>query len=558
MGKTTNKKKHAQSKFEKVFVNLVQQPPEIIQRVLSYIRLDCLSIFLDCKPLVPFILPYIKKHVVVFSKHETVSGPLNWQRFEREGGDGIPLLMQELTAVMAKYDVCPKEATIHVAREVDYTYPRPIDPNADINSNVDAFVEFFEESKIKKRTAQWLASHGAVLRKIKHWNVLDKVIQQYSGWELELFKRYMNVKSLDFDLPEYDDEVDDAAREIIMREIPDDVIGLLFEMKESLKPFCFLRFSSLKKLMCPLDNGDQIELLPQTLESLNIYVSGADEEVTFAETHKAPANVKELEVSSGHDFPNLGLIIQQMPKLESFKLEGSSGHSSIESLRLPEKTLSKLHFSVCLLLTDWPTIRRFQNLTELYTVRGPFPHGVFVKKLEFPKLKVFEYLPNGMTFYNPRYGRNLPESENSSTNLNDVILPLNLVKFLIEGDITIDKWKAPPKLQQVSFIYTRFPNGINFELPPSVQLLQIANTNLESLNDFRFPSDLMFLEIVGNRYLSSMKRTNLSDLKNLFYVNFQGSNLRGWCDRPNSMLKYKFDSFQEPEQDPEARRGWAF
>ncbi|RCK55954.1 hypothetical protein Cantr_05354 [Candida viswanathii] len=256
--------------------------------------------------------------------------------------------------------------------------------------------------------------------------------------------------------------VDDAAREVIMREIPDDVISLLFEMKDNLKPFGFLRFSSLKKLMCPLDNGDQIELLPQTLESLNIYVWGEEDEVTFAETHKAPANVKELEVSTGYGFPNLGLIIQQMPKLELFKLEGGSELSSIESLRLPEKTLSKLPLSVCLLLTDWPTIRRFQNLTELYTVRGPFPHGVFVKKLEFPKLKVFEYLPNGMSFYNPRFHRNIPESENASTNLNDVMLPLNLAKFFIQGDITIDKWKAPPKLQQISFVYTRFPNGINF------------------------------------------------------------------------------------------------
>ena len=83
-----------------------------------------MHIFLDCDALVPFILPYINKHVQIYEHPINITGPLVWKTFQLEYTKMIHLSMSKLKELMDKYKICPNEATIYVEDSVNFTIDR--------------------------------------------------------------------------------------------------------------------------------------------------------------------------------------------------------------------------------------------------------------------------------------------------------------------------------------------------------------------------------------------------------------------------------------------------
>lgn len=539
--------------FDKLFISLVNLPPKVIKCILSYIRKDCLVLFLECNALVQFILHYIEKHVEIVLNRKEISGPLVWRTFDSVILN-ICLLIKEVNEIIKKYNIFPNEATICLAEHVvamieeDKNNEEGQETNAANTRNRRLRYDQETYNRLyQEKLTKWCLNNQELLRKIKKWNIEDELYQGNGAGILTKITQYMNLKSIKIQFLEYDDELDKETCIQIMNDIPDSIFEIRILMDDELKNFNFLKYSSLKKLEVPITSHNQINLLPSTLESLSIYIPRRGIEVTFDADDKVPPNLENFVVSVGYGFRGLGMLIQQMKKLKSFKIRFAGEIDNLKSLCLPDSDITSLIFESCE-FNDYELIRKYKNLKTLSILRSDFPKGLFVSESDFPHLRTFEYLPNTLIYYNFRFGTP-PESENSSTILNDkVIFPPNLRNISIEGDITIDNWVPPKDLLVLSLTQSRFPKGIKFKLPDTLILLQITGSTLKSLNNFHFPKRLKLLNMSGNRFLKSMKNTNLKHLEELFGVEFLNTAITE-SDRPNNQIQYKFNNFTSPKNE---------
>ena len=449
---------------------------------------------------------------------------------------------------MNKYNICPNEATIYLREHIKAM----IDEDENIEEGQETngtnirnrhlrYDQEIYDRLYQEKLPKWCLNNQELLRKIKKWNIEDELYQMNGAAILTTITPYMNLKSVKIQLLEYDNELDNVICIEIMNSIPDSIVELSILMDDELKNFNFLKYSSLKKLKVPITSHKQINLLPPDLESLDIYIPRRGIEVTFESTDKVPPNLENFLVSVGYGFHGLGMLIKQMKKMKSFKIRFAGEFDSLKYLRLPNSNITSLIFESCD-FNDYELIRKCKNLKTLCILRTDFPQGLFVSELDFLHLKTFKYLPNSLIYYNYRFGEP-PKSENSSTILNDkAIFSPNLNNILIEGDITIDNWVPPRDLLVLSLSQSRFPKGIKFKLPDTMILLQITGLTLKSLNNFHFPTRLKLLNMSGNRFLKSMKNTNLKNLKKLFGVEFLNTAIIE-SDRPNNQIQYKFNSF---------------
>ncbi|RCK63298.1 hypothetical protein Cantr_09968 [Candida viswanathii] len=64
-----------------LIIKLITLPPSVIKQVLSCIPKGCLGYFLDCKALVPSVLPYIQEHVMMRDVGYAENQAPNMKRF---------------------------------------------------------------------------------------------------------------------------------------------------------------------------------------------------------------------------------------------------------------------------------------------------------------------------------------------------------------------------------------------------------------------------------------------------------------------------------------------
>ena len=538
--------------FDKFFLSFVKWKPEVIKCVMSYIRSDCLHIFLDCDALVPFILPYINKHVQIYEHPINITGPLVWKTFQLEYTKVIHLSMSKLKELMDKYKICPNEATIYVEDSVNFTIDRKGNIRKDPENEDEDDYAYRDRVQFYEKLDKWCLYHQEILGKVKNWRLEDKIYQRDGAKFLSKLNSYMNLMSIDVALPQFDNDVDPEAQKEILNCIPNSVSGLSFDMKDELTSFNFLRYSYLRKLECPIFYRDHINLIPPSVESLNIYVYG-EAEVTFLDTDKVPPNLKQFTVGTGYGFPNIAILIKQMNKLEWFEYCHDSKITKLESLCLPHSNITSLVFQSCV-FNDYSSIRKYKALKRLWILHSNFPRKLFVSVEDFPNLQEFIFLPRSMVYYNPRFCVEPPASENSSTVLDDrLVFPPNLGILQIDGDLTIKTLNLPKKLNALTLGSSRFPKGIRFKLPDSISLLQITGTTVKSMNGFHFPTNLKYLAICGNGLLKSMTNTNLKSLKHLYFVDFRGTTIANQ-DMPSETNKYKYNSFTAPIED----RGYGY
>ncbi|KAK6876187.1 hypothetical protein K4I79_005822, partial [Candida tropicalis] len=276
--------------FDKHFIAFLKLPPEIIQRVISYIRKDLLTIFLDCNALVPFILPYIERQVEIVTYIYEITGPLLWSSFESNTLNMPQLSMTKLKELMDSYKICPKEATIDIRANVDFTNYQEGNNITSDHDEENREAEYQLINLVDESLDKWCEYNQEILGKVKNWRLQDKIYQRDGAQFLSKLNSYMNLMSFDVMFPEYDD-VDPETQKEILNCIPESVSCLSFDMKDGSINSNFLKYSYLRKLKCPITSRNQINLIPPSVESLNIYAYN-EAEVMFLDTDKVPPNLK--------------------------------------------------------------------------------------------------------------------------------------------------------------------------------------------------------------------------------------------------------------------------
>ncbi|MCP8718716.1 MAG: hypothetical protein M5F18_05395 [Asgard group archaeon] len=541
--------------FDEFFISFVKWQPEIIDYVISHIGKGCLTIFLDCDALVPFILPYIERQVEIVTHPVKITGPLVWESFGLDNTKIPRLSMGELKQIMDKYKICPKEAVIINPRHIvadsiemkKYTLTQLSD---------DSFTDLPDDERevshhpcgkqFYRKLHKWCLHYQEILSKIANWNLEEYVMYLDETKFMSKLNCFMNFQSIMYKFPYLNDDDEDEfhheAQKGIINTIPNSVVSLELFMTHKLQNFNFLKYSSLRKLLCPIASHNQINLIPPCVESLNLFVHSFKVEVTFLDTDKVPQNLKEFVVMA-YGFPNIEILIKQMDKLESFKISQYWTSTRIESLCLPDSNITNLVFESCC-FDDYSSIRKYKGLKILKIIDSFILPNLLVSKDDFPNLKTFEYRPGNYRNEDP------PESNAIDSK---VIFPPNLSNLLLEGDITIEDLVLPRNLQMLTLKGTKFPRGIKLRFPDTLFRLKILMTTITSLNGVLFPKNLQVLILTDNRLLKSMTNTNLSRLEHLYIVDFSGTTIANQ-DMPSETNKYKYNSFTAPIED----RGYGY
>ena len=531
--------------FDKHFIAFLKLPPEIIQRVISYIRKDLLTIFLDCNALVPFILPYIERQVEIVTYIYKITGPLLWSSFELNTLNMPQLSMTKLKELMDSYKICPKEATIDIRANVDFTNYQEGNNITSDHDEENREAEYQLINLVDESLDKWCEYNQEILGKVKNWRLQDKIYQRDGAQFLSKLNSYMNLMSFDVMFPEYDD-VDPETQKEILNCIPESVSCLSFDMKDGLINSNFLKYSYLRKLKCPITSRNQINLIPPSVESLNIYAYN-EAEVMFLDTDKVPPNLKEFAVITGFGYNNIEILIKQMDKLGSFKICQYWTSTRIESLCLPDSNITNLVIDSCG-FDDYSSIRKYKGLKRLKIIGSIILLNLLVSEDDFPNMQELIFMPSGMV--NPNYlDASVSNLEDPFTPLGDkLVFPPNLANLEINSDFIFKTLNLPRKLNSLTLSRTIFPNGITFKLPDTLRYLKLSETKLRSLDDFHFPTNLEALIIHCNRHLKSMTNTNLSSLGHLYFVDFFGNRI---CDpdKPRESNRYKYNTFNSSMSD---------
>ncbi|RCK57322.1 hypothetical protein Cantr_06857 [Candida viswanathii] len=513
-----------------LILRLVKQPPEIIERVISYIRKDNLSIFLDCHVLVPHVLPYFEKHVCLDSSFGEPRGPLIWQTFDPVVEEDLPrLLMRDLQEFIKRFDKYPEEVSTMVCMEVELSYEdkelrRPEDTPVDSECEDD-----YIEIDMQEYIPRWCEVYLDLLKNVKYWNVIE-AFNEFGGVEaFDALAPYMNIRAVRIGVGQHDGLRNPEMIPVLISKIPESVERLEINLKLELRDIDYSRFTHLESLKGPVVSGDVIRLVPRILKSLDIYVVGDNREpVSFEDSGEVPPALKHFKIDSPDKFLHLDELVKQMTNLESFEVTNGCDSALIDSLPV---TITSLSLTKCDIRAK--SIMRFQKLKILVLLDCTFPQGLFVSEKNFPKLRTFEWKAGGDNYMR--------------ASLSGAVFPRGLYNILLEGDFIIDNFQAPPELRTLVLGSCLIPTISNFKLPDKLVQLEVRFTDLKSLNGFHFPTALMWVRISRNQKLSSMKNTNLAELKFLFYVDFRHNGDLTGSDEPDKLLRYKYSSFSQAE-----------
>ncbi|RCK56547.1 hypothetical protein Cantr_05340 [Candida viswanathii] len=520
---TSNHSDAKHSELELLLINLINKPPHIIELVLSYMRRDCLGLFLDCEALVPFILPYVKEHVWLSSDNDVMHRPFHWRRFDSIEVDAPVLQLYQLKHVMDSYNVCPREASVDIGAEIRSMLLRG-------NYAYDEWVSEFIKGEINPSNEALI--YLEMFSRIKNWHVIDKAVNEETYTVLAKLGGVPNVRSIGISHHFIFFHYLTRATSMYPETLPDDVLptptGMtkLHSENERVSPqlYDYVPYSALKSLKLPVFLGDELTSLPEALEDLSIDLESYDF-YNRIDPVLAPPNLKSLEVTFTEEMYWINDLSLLTPNLESFSISGYHD-GDLKEFLLPESKLINLALIDCPSLGNISLLKEFKQLIQLTIVNSPIPEKLFESAGVFPRLRRFK-------FVDPDY------VDSPETGLNEAVFPISLTELHVEAAFILDGLKLPPNLRILLLWKCKFPNGISFTIPENVFKLELRDTDLKSMDDIRFPTGLLYLNISGNKYLNSMKNTNLNDLTELFEVVIEGNGDLSGSDKPNTQLLYQ-------------------
>ncbi|RCK57708.1 hypothetical protein Cantr_06379 [Candida viswanathii] len=483
---------------------LVDSPPEIVNLIVSYIPNPFLPLFLEYKPLVPYILPAIHNKVRIQQDYYNAKHPLRFLGRHDCRAPPVFSLMEELDDFVTKFGVYPRE--IELKRALDLT---PTEKKLDALIPLKDEVPDFKESNL----VTWSVRYCGIFRRAELIHLLDLFHDANFHGLLSCIALGFRLGSVTF----YS-----RNAEAVLDVCPNTMEKLLLRRYGMpLSSIALLKFRSLKIL--ELDQGDLrlFKSLPQTLSTLKIEILVTN--VNFNRDEKIPIfpNLNSFQASL-REAGKFSSVVGKFPNLKSLSLH-NTGITSFDELGVPE-TITDLKLSD--VLVDGASIKKLRQLMSLELYQRSLPERLFDDEDNFPELRVFKFLqPGGMPYYQAWI-----------CNLNQLRLPLSLRVIKLDAYFLCTFWMPPPGLQGLTLQQTYFVDFFTPLLPITLTRLAIVSTTIESMDCVEFPDALLELRILENPELKSMVYTNLSTLTQLVKILVISNPKLAKVDKPNKEL----------------------
>lgn len=515
------------SQFDLFFLNFIRLPDDIIELILTYIRKDHLGFFLDCYPLVKFIIPYLKEKVTLVKSFWNLSEPLNAKRFEIKFLNCPMLLVEELQEFAIKYDFHIKEVNVLLSYEIASLYLKLKEEPKTKKKKIPKKVLKKDESGVyyvnpsREDVREWVEYYSPLMKRIKWLNIsddsdtVDFYLLLLGVWS------YSSVGSL---MVNIDFKSSDRAKGILLN-LPTGLNHLELYYRGIVTERFYTHFENLKELIVEIMFVTEFKTLPDTLEMLQVEEL---HEGGLLRNYKTPENLKYFKANVSNSLKNYLLLIREMKNLEVLKIISAEA-KSLEEFGLNESKITCLKFGYCCYLNDYSALLRFPKLKKLSMDNSKFPDELFHDGSNLPSLREFKYVnddPLGCDF-----------------NLDKIKFPDNLSTLKLQGAFQINNWKIPLKLNRLELYFPNFLSLTNFKLPPNLVYFKIADSDVENLDNLQFPTGLITLIIIENEELTSMVNTNLVKLTELKNVGIFYNNKSMVSDEPNKDVKCWYNSF---------------
>lgn len=474
---------------------MVRSPPNVIKEVLSCIPKDFLGYFVNCKALIPYILPYITEHVVMCEIHYPEFIPIESRRFVKPFIDAPVIPADQLMSIATEYNLKLKNVSVPLTIEMQ-TLISERKLNAYKKTNLAKTsglpgIKKTEDGFGMEDIMAWGVRYLPLFCRIDLLHIVTEFDSTDTYFTLAMFKGLVKLGTVVLKFND-GDALEKTAR--ISTLIPPTLTCFRFTDPRVIPGHFYTRFTNLKELQVENMLTSQIEYLPNSLEMLILDNLVDDEDLKKV---VVPKNLKVFKSGVERAKKNYLKLIHAMKNLEVLKLVG--GHfTKVDDLKLSESKITKLSFVKCGSVMDYSNILKFTKLRKLRITDGRFPEELLKDESSLPSLRIFRFTTSWHTFW-----RN---------NLNEFKFPKNLTRLDLQGEFVIDKWEAPQKLRKLQLFNCNFVDIKNCKLPPNLVYFQIGCTKLTNLDNVQFPTGLIVLILTLNDELESMANTNLPKL----------------------------------------------
>ncbi|EMG48398.1 hypothetical protein G210_1037 [Candida maltosa Xu316] len=464
------------SDFEALVRGFINQPLEIILRILFYLPSCSWWYFVELDSLRPYLLPFILKKVCV-------------ERDFHEDEDDQPLkkrydfcyhmysdfdTLSDLELFVEKYGMYPKELEfgffvdhyIHVCsqpdRDIEYMFLDRVNEYEDLLTKTE-MIHFLDIFEVDDSSLEPLKELCGRFNKIGTFKI------QCEHIEIHELAEYLSI-------------------------LPTTLKCLNVYSSEIAAFDGFLKFSNLTDLVVDFVDIKIFQFLPETIKSLEVYTFIDDDDTEVASLDRYPSYLKKLttRLKDRRILHKVGDLLPKLPKLKSIEII-SDILTNVDDLNLPD-TIRELKFERCPSLTNYSCLSKLPNLTDLVVGRCPYPYDLFTEdNNDSLKLRWFEYAGNA----------------DAVTELRNIKFPGSLKTLILSCSIIIGDWELPKNLQVLRFRKVSIEGGFYIKLPWTLQRVTLTKTNIRKLEeiDIEFATGLQLLDVELNDGLVGAERS---------------------------------------------------
>lgn len=362
-----------------VLNNLIEQPPEIINLVISFIPNPFLPIFLDCDALALYVLPIIFTKVRIQEDYYKLNDPIRFFNPDDYNDSPIVDLMEDLVHMVTKFGVFPKEL------EIKAIYRPPPDLKMIIVDDDGNDVNY--ENHLALKTL--VRNYKELLKKVEVVYFPDLMMNSRIN-DLKYFSENQIAIGSVTDFSENDDGE-------FLKNYPNNIKSIILPAYNFNESNIIKGFTNLKILLIHSADLRIFQYLPSSIESLgivNLHTTNG------CNNHATPILSKLKKLHVGIEYANeFRYVTNIFPNLELFILK-SLLITDLDDLCLPIE-IRTIKFVLCPKLTNYLGLKKFFKLKILDMLDSPFPLGLFDCYEQCPKLTEFRsyYPPTSKGIY---------------------------------------------------------------------------------------------------------------------------------------------------------------
>lgn len=487
--------------------NLAKQPAEIVNLIISYLPKPFLTVFLDFKSLVPYIIPILRTKVRIQECCFDLKEPISFLNFRWYSVSPVFNLIEELVQTIQKFEFIPREIELVNLSTPMITKYKLYQSGVLVNHELDPLVS---------KLMQWAVKYEDIFRSVSLIHILDGFMNANIEELVFCIQRGFNIGTIEYL---------GTIKESIIEMFPPTLESLTLH-SYSFKPTkSFDNFQSLKSIKVANAVLNMFYHLPPSIEE--VMVSDL-RTLTVHNPMDQPgvSLVKLRNLTAGIQVAGeFSLVAKIFPNLESFHIRNSR-IDDFDELGL-SNDIKVLEIDSSPGLVNCLKIERFTQLKQLAMTNMPFRSNIFEKGVNLSVLTKLSFI------------QSCDFNRNFKYELDPLKFPETLRSLGLHGHFYINTWTPPQNLQELILRGTYFSNGFTILLPPNLNRLFIVSTNLHDLDHIEFPGGLREFDIRANEWLKSMVDTNLHQLTQLVRFDISFNPCLTKFDEPDRNLRCK-------------------